>query len=78
MISIEVDTMNYQSTHVWQEELWEKAREIYFEAFEGHGGKPEKLIRNMFQTGQQLFKYMSSFHRKSFRMYGGSSASSVE
>lgn len=40
--------MHFLTTNEWDEGLWQKAKEIYHEAFAGHGGKPEKIIRNMF------------------------------
>lgn len=33
----------------WDQTLWEKANDIYIEAFGEHSPKPEKIIRNMFQ-----------------------------
>lgn len=39
----------------WDEELWHKWCEVYYEAF-GKNAKPEKIIRNMFQ------KQMCFFH----------------
>lgn len=43
--------MEFFSTSQWDEALWENANVIYNEAFAAHGGKPEKIIRNMFKKG---------------------------
>lgn len=40
--------MDFFTSDYWDETLWLKVKEIYQEAFGGHGGKPEKIIRNMF------------------------------
>ena len=43
--------MEFFTADQWDETLWLKVKEIYDEAFSGHGGKPEKIIRNMFAKG---------------------------
>ncbi|WP_312476861.1 GNAT family N-acetyltransferase [Neobacillus sp.] len=41
--------MDVISRDHWDEALWQKAVIIYIEAFGEHGGKPVKIIRNMFE-----------------------------
>lgn len=43
--------MEFFSTSIWNEALWKEVNVIYNEAFATHGGKPEKIIRNMFKKG---------------------------
>jgi GNAT superfamily N-acetyltransferase len=40
--------MKFITTDEWNEGLWQKVRDIYLDAFANHGGKPEKVLRNMF------------------------------
>lgn len=40
--------MEFITIDHWDQSLWEKAKEIYFEAFGEHSPKPEKIIQNMF------------------------------
>lgn len=40
--------MDFITIKYWDEAIWLKVRDIYNEAFGDHGGKPEKIIRNMF------------------------------
>ncbi len=40
--------LQFISINHWDETLWQKVKKIYNEAFAGHGGKPEKIIHNMF------------------------------
>ncbi|MBY0096010.1 GNAT family N-acetyltransferase [Mesobacillus maritimus] len=40
--------MHFLTIAEWDEGIWQKVRSIYQEAFANHGGKPEKVIRNMF------------------------------
>lgn len=40
--------MDFITTDCWDEAEWQKAKEIYTEAFGDHG-KPERIIRNMFE-----------------------------
>lgn len=43
--------MEYITTNQWDENLWQKARDIYNVAFGEHATKPEKIIKNMFVKG---------------------------
>ncbi|WP_458413541.1 GNAT family N-acetyltransferase [Schinkia sp. CFF1] len=43
--------MRFQTTDVWDEELWSKANGIYEEAFGKHHPKSAAIIRNMFAKG---------------------------
>jgi len=45
---IEGNKVEYQTTELWNEEVWKKASEIYHTAFE-KGAKTEKILRNMFK-----------------------------
>jgi len=40
--------MHFFTISEWDEGIWQKVRSIYHEAFANHGGKPEKVLRNMF------------------------------
>jgi GNAT superfamily N-acetyltransferase len=40
--------MHFLTKDEWDEELWQTVRNIYHDAFANHGGKPEKVLRNMF------------------------------
>jgi GNAT superfamily N-acetyltransferase len=40
--------MHFLTKTEWDEGLWRKVRTMYHEAFANHGGKPEKVLRNMF------------------------------
>jgi GNAT superfamily N-acetyltransferase len=40
--------MEFITTQQWNEDLWQKSRDIYTVAFGEHATKPEKIIRNMF------------------------------
>ncbi|MGX6445145.1 GNAT family N-acetyltransferase [Neobacillus sp. K501] len=42
--------MDFITTEQWDEATWDKAKSIYQDAFADHGGKPEKIIRNMFKN----------------------------
>ncbi|MFP7298377.1 GNAT family N-acetyltransferase [Neobacillus niacini] len=48
--------MKFITTKQWDENLWQKTRDIYNLAFGEHARKPEKIIRNMFARG------LSSLH----------------
>ena len=48
--------MKFLTSNKWDEALWLNIKGIYHEAFSKHGGKPEKIIRNMFKKG------LCSFH----------------
>ncbi|MBB6443965.1 GNAT family N-acetyltransferase [Bacillus benzoevorans] len=48
--------MDFLTVDHWDEDIWQKWKEIYLEAFGGKNAKPEKVLRNMFR------KQMSSFH----------------
>ncbi len=48
--------MEFKTIEHWDEELWKKWRDIYNEAFGQKSGKPERILRNMFQ------KQMCFFH----------------
>lgn len=48
--------MKFITTKQWDEDLWQKTRNIYNVAFGEHATKPEKIIRNMFAKG------LSSLH----------------
>ncbi len=48
--------MDFSTIESWDEEVWEKWKVIYHEAFGEKGAKPEKVIRNMFH------KQMCYFH----------------
>lgn len=48
--------MDFITVDYWDEEIWQKWKGIYFEAFGRKNAKPEKVIRNMFR------KQMCSFH----------------
>jgi ribosomal protein S18 acetylase RimI-like enzyme len=41
--------MEYLTVDYWDKELWNKVSSIYLEAFAEKGGKPEKIIQNMFR-----------------------------
>jgi GNAT superfamily N-acetyltransferase len=41
--------LDFITTEQWDESIWEKGKSIYQEAFAKHGGKSEKIIRNMFE-----------------------------
>lgn len=41
--------LTYQTFDYWNEEIWNKARTVYEEAFGKHGAKSTAVIRNMFQ-----------------------------
>ncbi|MFK7695560.1 GNAT family N-acetyltransferase [Paenibacillus sp. HJGM_3] len=43
--------MNYYTTSVWQEAVWQQAEPIYNQAFPEHGRKPVAIIRRMFDRG---------------------------
>jgi GNAT superfamily N-acetyltransferase len=43
--------MEYITINQWDEDLWQKTRDIYNVAFGEHATKPEKIIRNMFARG---------------------------
>lgn len=43
--------MDFFTTEKWNETLWKKAKGIYLGAFGDKGGKPEKIIKNMFSQG---------------------------
>jgi GNAT superfamily N-acetyltransferase len=49
-------SLEFKTIEHWDEEVWKKWRDIYHEAFGEKGGKPEKVLRNMFQ------KQMCFFH----------------
>lgn len=40
--------MNFITTDTWNDELWDKANQVYEEAFGRHGAKSTSVIRNMF------------------------------
>lgn len=48
--------LTYKTIDHWDEEIWNKARTVYEEAFGKHGAKSTAVIRNMFQ------KQMISLH----------------
>lgn len=41
--------MQVMMSDQWDETLWQKVKSMYVEAFGNHGGKPEKVIQNMFK-----------------------------
>ncbi len=43
--------MEFKTINQWDEAMWQRTKDIYLDAFEKHGGKPEKIIRNMFAKG---------------------------
>ncbi|MFS0776793.1 GNAT family N-acetyltransferase [Neobacillus sp. 3P2-tot-E-2] len=43
--------MEFITTQQWDEDLWQKTRDIYNVAFGEHATKPEKVIQNMFARG---------------------------
>lgn len=43
--------LKFQTIDYWDEQIWTKAGNIYHQAFEAKGPKPEKVLRNMFQKG---------------------------
>jgi GNAT superfamily N-acetyltransferase len=43
--------MKFITTQKWDEDLWQKSRDIYTVAFGEHATKPEKIIRSMFSRG---------------------------
>jgi ribosomal protein S18 acetylase RimI-like enzyme len=49
-------SLEFKTVERWDEELWEKWRGVYHEAFGEQGAKSEKIIRNMFR------KQMCFFH----------------
>ncbi|WP_251550692.1 GNAT family N-acetyltransferase [Neobacillus muris] len=48
--------VEFKTFEGWHQEIWEKVRPIYEQAFSNRGGKPEKVIRYM------LLKGISSLH----------------
>ncbi len=48
--------LTYKTIDYWDEEIWNKARTVYEEAFGKHGAKSTAVIRNMFR------KQMISLH----------------
>lgn len=44
----EVNHLDFLTIDHWDDELWKKASIVYQQAFGKSGGKPEKIIRNMF------------------------------
>jgi GNAT superfamily N-acetyltransferase len=43
--------LEYQTIDYWNDQIWEKAENIYHQAFEAKGAKSEKVLRNMFHKG---------------------------
>ena len=41
--------MEFETINQWDEKEWDKVSSIYLEAFANKGGKPEKILRNMFR-----------------------------
>ncbi|AZV43148.1 GNAT family N-acetyltransferase [Peribacillus asahii] len=47
--------MEFKTVDHWDEEVWQKWRSIYYEAFGEKGAKAEKIIRNMFRKQTCFF-----------------------
>lgn len=53
-IGVEIP-VNFITVDHWDENVWDKWKEIYLDAFGGKNAKPEKVIRNMFQKNLSYF-----------------------